>query len=276
MNGSMKRLSDSMRRSMRELRTANGANVAIIFALSVVPIVGLVGAAVDYSQANSIKTAMQAAANSTALMLAKNIGSGKINSGAVNEQGNSYFVAMLNRPTAKNVSVTAAYTAQDGPQVTLAATASLKTNFVGLLGFSTMHIGVNSRAAWGGGPKLQVALALDNTGSMAEWNKMGSLKSATHALLDQLKATASNPNDVIVAIIPFAKEVNVGANSTASWLSWTAWDAANGKFAGLPGSFDFAEAGGIVDWDGNWPSPANPVILVDNNGNGNGNGNGNW
>jgi Flp pilus assembly protein TadG len=276
MNASMKGLSDRMCRMIRELRTANGANVTIFFALSIVPMFGLVGAAVDYSQANSIKAAMQAAADSTALMLAKNIGSGKLNSNAANQQANIYFVAMLNRPTAQNVSVSATYTAQDGPQVTLGATASLKTNFVGLLGVSTIQIGVTSRVAWGGGAKLQVALALDNTGSMAEWNKIGSLKSATHALLDQLKGAASNPTDVNVAIIPFAKEVNVGTNqSNASWLSWTGWDALNGKFAGLPGSFDFAEASGIVDWNGNWPSTANPVVFVTNNGNGNGNGNGN-
>ena len=39
----------------------------MIFALSLVPITGAVGAAVDYSQTSSIRAAMQAAADSAAL-----------------------------------------------------------------------------------------------------------------------------------------------------------------------------------------------------------------
>ena len=38
-------------------------NVTITFALAIVPMVGFVGAAVDYSHANSVKAAMQAAAD---------------------------------------------------------------------------------------------------------------------------------------------------------------------------------------------------------------------
>jgi Flp pilus assembly protein TadG len=52
-------------------RTARGGNVAITFALATLPILGFVGAAVDYSRANSVKAAMQTALDSTALMLSK-------------------------------------------------------------------------------------------------------------------------------------------------------------------------------------------------------------
>src|SRR5436190_22924375 len=43
------------------------AGVAPMFALALVPIVGFVGAAIDYSRANSVKVAMQAAVDATAL-----------------------------------------------------------------------------------------------------------------------------------------------------------------------------------------------------------------
>jgi hypothetical protein len=79
---------------------------------------------------------------------------------------------------------------------------------------------------------MQVALALDNTGSMADWNKMGSLKTATHSLLDQLKKAAANPGDINVAIIPFSQDVNVGATSAniaATWIDWSDWDDENGS-----------------------------------------------
>jgi uncharacterized protein YegL len=70
---------------------------------------------------------------------------------------------------------------------------------------------------------------LDVTGSMSSSGKMTALKTATHNLLDQLKAVAKVDGDVYVAIIPFSKDVNVGAaNYNASWIEWSDWDAANG------------------------------------------------
>ena len=45
-------------------------NISAIFALSLIPVVGLIGAAVDYSRANKARTALQAALDSTALAMA--------------------------------------------------------------------------------------------------------------------------------------------------------------------------------------------------------------
>ena len=47
-------LFDRFRKLARKLRAANGANVTVTFALAVIPMVGFVGAAVDYSHANSV------------------------------------------------------------------------------------------------------------------------------------------------------------------------------------------------------------------------------
>ena len=54
----------------RFLRNRKGG-VAPMLALAHIPLIGAVGAAVDYSRANSTRTAMQAALDSTALMLSK-------------------------------------------------------------------------------------------------------------------------------------------------------------------------------------------------------------
>src|SRR4051812_337745 len=45
--------------------------VAPIFALALVPMIGLAGAAIDYSRAGAARTAMQATLDATALMIAK-------------------------------------------------------------------------------------------------------------------------------------------------------------------------------------------------------------
>src|SRR5262245_26615086 len=60
---------------IRAFLAAQNGNVAITFAIALVPMVAAVGAAVDYSRGNSIKSAMQAGLDATALMLAKGGGS---------------------------------------------------------------------------------------------------------------------------------------------------------------------------------------------------------
>src|ERR1700748_3496604 len=101
----IKTLIERFRRTLRELRTANAANVTITFALSTIPIVGFVGAAVDYAHANSVKTALQAAADSTALMLSKTAATQS--SAALTTQANNYFKALFTRPEATGLAVTA-------------------------------------------------------------------------------------------------------------------------------------------------------------------------
>ena len=225
-----KRSGDRLLRILRELRAANAANVTVTFALFTVPIFGAVGAAVDYSHANSVKAAMQAAADSTALMLAKEISKNTPSATQISQNGTAYFTAMLNRKEVTGIDVQSIYSASGGPRVVVSAKGSIKTDFTALLGFKTLAVGVTAQSAWGGGSKMQVALALDNTGSMAEWNKMGALKNATHSLLDQLKAAAANPNDVNVAIVPFSRDVNVGSsNYNANWIDWSDWDDNNGS-----------------------------------------------
>jgi Flp pilus assembly protein TadG len=221
-------------RKLAELRAANGANVTVAFALAAVPMVGFVGAAVDYSHGNSVKAAMQGAADSTALMLAKTIAAGgaTLTKDQINQKAFDYFSALLNRKEVLGLKVTATYTSSGRSAVLVGATASVKADFMGMIGISALQIGATAQSVWGGNAKMQVALALDNTGSMAEWNKMGALKTATHSLLDQLKAVAANPNDVNVAIIPFSKDVNMGAtqaNIVANLIDWADWDLENGS-----------------------------------------------
>jgi len=91
---------------------------------------------------------------------------------------------------------------------------------------STMNFTVGSTTAWGN-VKMRVALALDNTGSMADNGKISALRNAvagTGGLIDQLSALAQNPGDVYISVIPFAKVVNAGSsNFGATWIDWTDW-----------------------------------------------------
>jgi len=58
--------------------TADEGNIAVIFAIALVPLLGFVGAAVDYTRANAARSSMQAALDSTALMVSKDLTQGII------------------------------------------------------------------------------------------------------------------------------------------------------------------------------------------------------
>ena len=213
------------RRDLAGFRAARGGNVAITFALATLPIIGCVGFAVDYSHANSVKAAMQAALDSTALLLAKEATTDTPSQLQTNAL--KYFKALFTRPEATNINITASYTTTGGSQVLVNGSANVPTSFLGIIGYNNVPVNGTSTSAWGS-TRLRVALALDNTGSMADDGKITALKTATTSLLSQLQAAASTDGDVYVSIIPFSRDVSVdpSSNYSGSWIDWTDWAAA--------------------------------------------------
>jgi Flp pilus assembly protein TadG len=226
-------------------RDARG-NVVPIFALAIVPVLGLVGASIDFSRAGAARTEMQGALDATALMLSKEP-SGQSDT-QLSTKADTYFKAIFKRPEAQglHISATSNSAAGQGSTIVATATGTMPTTFTKLLGFHSMNFSTSSTIKWGS-TKLRVALALDNTGSMALAGKMTALKSATKALLTQLQAAASTAGDVQVSIVPFAKDVNVGANKhAADWIDWSDWDAANGHFCKSNGNCSSTQNGNAV------------------------------
>src|SRR6267378_3625954 len=209
-------------------------SVAPMFALAIIPVIGLVGAAVDYSRANSLKTGMQSALDATALAMAKLAPT--LTTSQLQTQTNAYFQALFTKADAKNLVLTPTYSTSGGSQLTIAASGKMDTAFMGIMGYSSLNIGSSSTVKWGNS-RLRVSLVLDNTGSMADDGKMAAMKTAAKNLLTQLKNAAASNGDVYVSIIPFSKDVNVGAsNYNQSYLRWDLWDAANGSGSGFSGS----------------------------------------
>jgi len=222
-------------------RSARAGNVAVIFAITTVPLVAAVGFAVDYSRANSVKASMQDALDATALMLSKNAAT--LSNDALQSQADAYFKALFNRPEAGNLTINASYASDGGSTLTVNGSAEVKTTFLAVLGYRELGVDSSSTVKWGAS-RLRVALVLDNTGSMNEDGKIDALKVATKSLLTQLKNSVNKAGDVYVSIIPFVKDVSLNPNAYDSswdkWLLWdngtdNSWDGANGTCS-VPGS----------------------------------------
>jgi Flp pilus assembly protein TadG len=215
----------------RFLRDRRGG-VAPMFAIAIIPVIGLTGAAIDYSRANSVRTGMQAAIDATALAMARLAPT--LTQSELQQKTTEYFNAMFNHPEAKNLVLTPTYTTSGGAQLTIAISGAVDTTFMKIMGHNSINLGSTSTVKWGMN-RLRVALALDNTGSMADAGKMTALKTATNSLLTQLKDAATTNGDVYVSIVPFNKNVNAGSsNYNQSWVdfidhpSYVGWDKQNG------------------------------------------------
>src|SRR5262249_20864559 len=121
-------------------------SVAIIFGLAVIPVVGAVGAAVDYSRASAVRAGMQAAADAAAMYAAK--GSYASDSDRITA-GVSAFNASYQLQLAA-ASPTATIDNANGT-VTVTAASSVPTPIFNVVGFRAMSVGATSVARIGGG-----------------------------------------------------------------------------------------------------------------------------
>ena len=104
------------------------------------------------------------------------------------------------------------------------ATAKMDTAMAQVIGYKKMDLRTNSQVRWGF-KALELALALDNTGSMAAKNKMVELKAAVKLLFATLKKNSKVPGDTKIAIIPFTTVVNIGTEyADASWIAYRRHD----------------------------------------------------
>jgi len=248
-----KHVREKLRRTWWMLHGARGGNVTLTFALALVPIVGLVGAAVDYSRANSARTQMQAALDSTALMLSKEAST--LTTSQMTQKANDYFNAMFTRPEAINKQLSVNYSAT-GSSLTLTGSATLNSMLIQVIGFNQIPINTSTTVSWGV-TKLRVALVLDNTGSMTEtdatgMSKISALKTASHQFLTMMQNASSTPGDIQVAIVPFNTYVKVDPTlyKTKPWIDWS--------YSGSGGGGDDGGSGCNGGDDGGSSNPCSP------------------
>jgi Flp pilus assembly protein TadG len=218
-----------IRTTVRRFAGANDGNIAILFGIAVIPIITFVGAAVDYTRANSARSSMQAALDSTALMLAKDLTQGTITTADIPAKADAYFKALYTNDEAKGVTITATYTQNSGKGSTILVNGSgnIETGFMRVAGFPTMDFKTSSTSAWGNS-RMRVAMVLDVTGSMADDGKMAAMQKAAKALVDQLAKLVKNDGDVYISLVPFAKDVNLGTSyKDATWIDWDFWSDQN-------------------------------------------------
>ncbi|MFN0264540.1 pilus assembly protein TadG-related protein [Tepidamorphus sp. 3E244] len=187
---------------------------AIIFALALIPMLGSVGVAVDYSRANSLRAKLQSGADAAALAAGKN------QSGSEAERrviANEVFAA-----NATQLKFTDAYKltykdVDDGAASRVDVSAKVPTTISGLLGINEITVNVRAETGRSGGT-MEIVMVVDTSGSM-EGSRTSTLKKAARDLVKTLFGSENNHPSISIGIVPFAAAVNVGPeNESASWM----------------------------------------------------------
>jgi Flp pilus assembly protein TadG len=125
---------------LAEFRSNCAGAIAPIFALAMLPVMTAVGAAVDYSSANKIRSSMQVALDSAMLAGAKD-GSSNWSQVALD-----IFTANVAKQAGAGISFTTSFSQSAGSVYQGAVSASVPTAFLGLVHISSLHIGVTTTA----------------------------------------------------------------------------------------------------------------------------------
>ena len=186
---------------LRRLLADQSGNVGIIFGLSLIPVMVAVGIGVDYGRFNSAKSDLQTAVDATSLALTKTLTSASTSGSTVlTNQANAILASYMG----SNYVLTAGPTlSNNNGQLCLSASTSVATTLSGAMGAlgnnkiasGTVH--ASSCAEIGGGGPYEIAIALDNTGSMGEstttngttTTKIQAAQSAAKALIAALNPT---------------------------------------------------------------------------------------
>ncbi len=191
-------------------------SVAILFAISIFVLLGCSGLAIDFARAHSSKTALQQDLDAAILFAATE----KARQGdQFDEQsGAQKFMEGLRRQKQIVGDVVVEVTKIDDNKFRGNATANIPSTIMRILGGQGLKVNVTAEAEIAENP-LEIALVLDNTGSM-EGAKLGALITASKDLIDTAFDSPGADQNVKVSVVPFAEYVNVGqVNRNAPWLS---------------------------------------------------------
>ncbi|MEL7049373.1 MAG: pilus assembly protein TadG-related protein, partial [Pseudomonadota bacterium] len=191
--------------------------VMMIFGLSILGFALVAGLAVDYGRISHIKSRLLEASDAAALAAGKALLDGRLNNSEIEllavrnfnanilEGGN--VLEVVNTP---DISVDRAT-----GSVNINVSADVEMTLMKLAGFTSVTVPAGSATRFDQ-RDVELAMALDLTGSMNNNGKLGDLKVATKDLIDILLPDGGTPNEVHIAFAPYSSGVNAGRFAEAA------------------------------------------------------------
>lgn len=225
---------------VRRFGQAQRGTTAMIFGLTIIPLLALAGGAVDYGFAIKTKSQLASTLDSAVLgaMLQYTLDDSTDYKKVVNDYVKKNLTEAQKSYLGEAVVVTVPDIGSDG-ELRAELSTTVTTNFLSFIGFGQFNIKVHSGAKVGGS-KVEVMMVLDNTASMAG-SKLDDLKSAAQSLVNTVAPNGDDPN-VKFGLVPFADYVNIGM------------DNRNEPGLDIPADYDYTPSGTWSSWS--CPNPS--------------------
>ena len=183
--------------------------VAVIFGIAVIPVAGIVGASLDYSRASNVQTQLQDALDAAILTVAhqQNMTDAALEAAVRtqigvlvdNAHGADTLILNIARNTSNNL-------------LEISATMKVDTTLLELMGVKDITVGAESAVNSGFGD-MEVALVLDNTGSMRHSDRIGSLRTAALDFV-RIVSDSGQSQNLMISLVPYTAQVNIGNTRT--------------------------------------------------------------
>jgi Flp pilus assembly protein TadG len=205
-------LANRLRRLVRE----RDGNIAMIFGLCAIPVIVGCGIAIDVGRAYLVRMDLESALDASALAVASSTG---LTTAQLQTRLQSYFDAnypLMSQTTNLQVSMTD----PTQPQINVTATVDVPTTFLQLINVTQIPVAASNQVSKGTNA-LELALVLDNTGSMmcgdGETSNCSSgtahidtLRTDAQQIVDTLFADSVDPSKLKISVVPYVTAVNVG------------------------------------------------------------------
>lgn len=197
---------------LRKLHENEEGSFIIIFAFTVLILIGVTGAALDFARGHLLKSELTSAVDAAALA-----GGAAANSENLQEIIVKYFNA--NFPQGYLGATTNPpefILSDDGDVLTVKASANLDYSLLSVFIDGQMEVAAFTEVTLEK-RGLEIVLVMDNTGSMLSNNQIGAMKHAALGLIDILYGDNNEVDDLYVGLVPYVASVNVGKQYTG-WI----------------------------------------------------------
>ncbi|MEP0190960.1 MAG: Tad domain-containing protein [Erythrobacter sp.] len=212
------------------------ANTLVISAVALVPLIGMVGGAVDASRYYMTTTRLQAACDAGALAARRQMGDDNFTT-ADRQTGMNFFDQNFEDGQFGSENLTRNYAGDQDGKVTGTASARLPTSLMHIFGYDEFDLTVDCTADINIS-NTDIMFVVDVTGSMncAPDNpnggscgnsedsgaKIRGLRDAVMTFYDTVDTSTASTAQVRYGMVPYASNVNVGAELIAENSSWLA------------------------------------------------------
>jgi Flp pilus assembly protein TadG len=172
---------------------------------------GAIALAVDMARAFNTSTKLTAALDAASLAGAKALDRGASNA-EIRTEAEAFFNSHMATHKITDLTLTVFYTAVDrtASTVTTNVSAQVGTTFGRIIGVASVEIVRQSTVTYKT-RNVELALALDITGSMADGSKLSDMKLAAKDVVQALLEEAATDEVIRIALLPWSASLNVGS-----------------------------------------------------------------